>query len=432
MNLIELEDRGFYEPGFLHLRVNTNKSLSDLTELYNTDRSLFSTFLHEYIHFLQEVTTTSGLTNAAFYINTIKEVNHTVINDGKTEFEVPFKFNNDNNTLAQIELKLAYIGEKHDANYARYDGFIEEVREIIDCDGKILNVRQYKVYYYDSSRNPHNFYFGQTCLKEYVAHSIQTKFFSEIQHPDVPYAIAGLILDHECPSLGSNSDFYIVLCDACLMSYHPAQLFFNTIQRIKEDNFIPKTAKELYDYTLNLNFDDNGTLHDPESMFDIAKDTVIGHLENALQAEYFLSNLNWIKHILDMGAKLRKGNPLYMMEILNVDGNLSTLFFQIFRKLGTPYFTNDLYDGGIVPPEDILKHPDQPYQLLAFREILNTFQGQQNCGLYDLCNKPESDVETDNNCKAAPWKRATYERLCPYGQMWKSWALTNEIPVKKK
>lgn len=359
----------------------------NLNELHKTDRPLFSTFLHEYIHFLQEVTTTSGLTNAAFYINIIKDVNYSIINDGKSEFEVPFEFTNEYNTLSQFELRLAYIGEPHDAVYARYDGYLEEEKKIIDRDGNILNVKQYKVFYYDSGRNPRNFYFGLTCLKEFVAHTIQTKFYPGIQHPDIPYTIAGLVLDQECPSLGNNIDYYLALCDACLMCYHPAQLFFNTVERIKKDNYTPNNAKELYDYTLNLKFGGNGIEYTPDNLFDTAKSMVIDHFENALQAPIFHSNLNWIKHILEHGSLLRKESPIYMTEILTEDGNLSDLFFFIFRKLGTPYFTNELEDGGLIPPRDIAEHPYQPYQLLVFKEILNIFRGQQSCSLYKLCNK---------------------------------------------
>ena len=432
MNLREFESRGFYEPGFLHIRINTDKSLKNLNDLQATDKSLFSTFLHEYIHFLQEVTTTTGLTYASFYINTIKDINQNIINDGKNEFKVPFEFNNEYNTLTQIELRKTYQGETPDVTYAKYDYYIEEVKQIKDREKNVINIKQFKVFYYDSGRKYKNFYFGTTCLKEFPAHFIQTNFCPEIQHPDIPYVIAELILDKECPSLSKNKDFYLTICDACLMSFHPAQIFFNTIERIKNNNFIPKTAEEVYYYTLDLKFNGNGEIYSPDELFEESKKIVIDHFENALQANIFSTNLNWIKHILDEASTLRKDNPTYMTKILSKDGKLSTLFYSIFDKLGTPYFSNNLDDGGLIPPKNLADLPHQPYQLLVFKEILNIYKGEQNCSLYNLCNKPESQVITNEFCQIAPWERAKGEQLCPFGQLWKTWALTNEVPIKKE
>jgi hypothetical protein len=102
MNTKELEKLGFYEPGFLHLRVNTDYDISDLNDLYRnkSTQKYFSTFLHEYIHFLQDVTTPSGLMSASFYIDFIKDVNWTIRNDGKPEFHVPVEISNENNIEA--------------------------------------------------------------------------------------------------------------------------------------------------------------------------------------------------------------------------------------------------------------------------------------------------------------------------------------------
>ncbi len=231
--------------------------------------------------------------------------------------------------------------------------------------------------------------------------------------------------------MSSNKDYYLAICDACLMSYHPSQMFFNTIERIKKDNLKPKTIQEVYDYTLDLKFGGNGKLYSPDQLFQESKKIVFDHFENALQAEIFSTNLNWIKHILEEASTLRTTNPNYITQILNENGELSSVFYSIFEKLGTPYFTNNLDDGGLIPPKNLSEHPHQPYQLLVFKEILNIFNGAQNCMLYNLCNKPESQTITNELCNISPWKRATDKQLCPFGQLWRTWALTNEIPIRK-
>jgi len=74
MNELPLDTLGYYEPGFLHLKVNINEDITDLNKLiWNpAKKSLFSTIFHEYIHFLQEVTSTYGLMNCIIYIDFVK------------------------------------------------------------------------------------------------------------------------------------------------------------------------------------------------------------------------------------------------------------------------------------------------------------------------------------------------------------------------
>lgn len=51
---------GFYMPSLFHLHVHTKKFFKNL---WKWDDETFCTFLHEYIHFLQDVSTVSGLHN---------------------------------------------------------------------------------------------------------------------------------------------------------------------------------------------------------------------------------------------------------------------------------------------------------------------------------------------------------------------------------
>lgn len=430
MTISEFETRGFYEPGLLHLRINTDKSLDNLNELMDSDRELFSTFLHEYLHFLQEVTTTNGLTHTAFYINTLKALNYNVINDGKEEFEVPFVIDNNFNTLSQIEVRFTCIGDVPNENYAKYDGYIQDMQKI-DDHGTIINVPKYKVYFYDQDRQLKNFYFGSTCLKEFVAHCIQSQFYPDVDHPDLPYKIAELILDKECPTLASNLQYYLALCDACLIGYHPAQLFFEAIERIKAENYTPKTPEDIYEYVLNVKFGRNSAQFTPLQLFQAQKKDVIDHLENALQIAEFSTNLDWIKHILSEASDLRFNNPTFMTKIIDQNGNLTETFHKITKALGTPYFTNNKELGGMIMPENLAEPPKQPYQLLAFKQILNIYNGKQNCSLYNLCSHSKSKVTVDENCKVSPWKRAKDQQLCPLAQLWRTWGLTDQIPVKR-
>ena len=111
----EFDILGWYDLGFLHLRVNTAEEIYNLDSLYKSSDpkkvELLSTFLHEYIHFLQEITTISGVhllgLNIDFLKNVISEVRH----DGQATFKVPFVYSNKYNAIANQELIKIYKGD---------------------------------------------------------------------------------------------------------------------------------------------------------------------------------------------------------------------------------------------------------------------------------------------------------------------------------
>ena len=430
----EFETLGFYEPGFLHLRVNTNTDISDLNKLASNKKmkKYFSTFLHEYIHFLQDVTTTSGLMAAKFYIEFIKDINSKILHDKKAEFKVPVKITNTNNIEANLKLREIYRGDTRGSTLLKYNRYSIEYPTIKDKNNKIIKPPKYIVHYYDLiTRESKSLHFGFACLKEYMAHAIQKKYIPETEHKDIPYQIAEQIIATEYPDFGNDSMLFVALCDASLMSFHPAQMFFNLIERMKKESFIPKSAIDIYKFSFkDLSFKGEIGTETVESLFEkIVKQTDTNFFD-ALQSAPFLPNYNWLKHILIEAKKLRLSNPSFITELVTEKGKLSQQFYEIFSNIGSPFFTNKTNIGGFVPPNELKEKMLQPYQLLVFKQIINIFNGHQNCSLYDFCKtRPDTDI-TNNLCKTAPWKRANEKVLCPFAQLWRTWGLTNKVPIK--
>lgn len=428
----EYETLGFYEPGFLHLRINTDSDISDLNKLFksNQTKKLSSTFLHEYIHFLQEVTSTNGLINGNFYIDFIKDINWKIRANSNKKFKVPVKIDNEFNTKAKIELNEVYRGNHKLTSYVKYDYYEKESTEIIDKDGKSIKPTKYKIHYTDiQTREKKHFYFGHTCLKEQIAHSIQNAY-TKTEHPDIPYQIAEQILNIEYPSFGgTNYKFIVALCDSSLMSFHPAQMFFNTIERMKKENFIPKNCKEIYDFAFNeLNLIGDMGEFTADSLFEKVIENSIEQYHNALQSPIFSEIYDWLKHILIQAKKLRLENPDFLCNLLDSKGNLSSDFYDIFRKLGSPFYTNNKNEGGFVPPTELINSHSRPFLLLVFKEILRVYSGHKSCSMIDFCRlSPEKDM-VNENCIKSPWNKVNESDLCPFAQMWKTWGLTEKKP----
>lgn len=429
----ELETLGYYEPGFLHLRVNTNEDISNLNLLIqNPDhKKLFSTFLHEYIHFLQDVSTTSGLLNANFYIDYIKEVNWEIINDGKSDFQVPYTPNNKNNIEANLLLRELYRGKTDGSNLAKYSHYEIEETSIFDKNGKEIKPPKYFVHYHDvRNYKLKKLHFGFACLKEYVAHFIQKKFLPETNHSDVPYVIAEQIVVSELPELEENKILIVALCDASLMCFHPAQMFFNTIERMKKEKFIPKNTREVYDFAFQgLQFKGELGIKNVDSLHDGLLKKVESQYFDTLESKIFQSNYKWLSYILNKARDMRRNKVDFMCKLVSDENQLTDNFFDVFHNLGTPFFTNTSENGGYVPPRGYSSLPHQPYQLLVFKQIIAIYNGSKCCSLYGFCKKSHDKNLINEHCKTAPWKKAVEANLCPVAQLWKTWGLTNETPV---
>lgn len=107
---IKLETtRGYYNPSFLKLTVNADCDLSNLNLL---NKAHFSTFYHEYIHFLQDLTTTFGVTNAAIIANRLMFYNEQFRNspDQFVKVKIPLIDQNGANSKLNAELQNLYQG----------------------------------------------------------------------------------------------------------------------------------------------------------------------------------------------------------------------------------------------------------------------------------------------------------------------------------
>jgi len=425
------ESNGGYDLGFFYVLINTTEDLSNLNDyLFSDDPKkikILSTFLHEYIHFLQEITTTSGVYIIGRYIDLIKEVNFEVRKDGNPTFSVPYRYSNKYNAQANITLAKIYRGSRETFDYAKYDYYKKHKERITDKDGWKKYPDRYAIYFYTADRQLKSVDFGYSCLKEYVTHTIQKKFFPDIEHDDIPYTIVEQIVGKECPSFGLDPLHLVSLCDACLMVYHPAELFFYILEEMKKVDFVPKSNKDVYDFVYNS----RPFRERPNFLFRLYEHSNSfskSQLSDALATPIFQANRDWVCYILDQAKGLRFTDPTFMTGLVDGPGKLSVKFLEIVRKLGTPFFTNANMKGGFIPPDSrYINLPGvEPYQLLVFKQFYRIYGGSKECGLYEFCNQRPGITNAD--CKSAPWRRALDADQCPLGRLWSTWGMTGFEP----
>lgn len=405
--------RGRYIPSCFTLKVYADCELDDLNKLQPQH---LSTFFHEYIHFLQDITTTFGLINTSIISNRIRYFNKEFINHPETTVIMPLPLHNHSSTEINCELQNIYLGTGNSKKHRDRKPTIEGVRLIDTTKNHIQEV----IVDYSFSGSNSQFRFGALCLLENMAHIIQCKFYPEVKHPDIPYRTAELIAKFIYPNIGDNFDKVFALCDACLMTFHPGEAFFKILNEMKKDSW-SGSAKDIYDYTLDKII----TLYGVNSydLFNEKSDETSSFLQGYFTTSYFDEEKKWIKTVLEQAKSTRLSNPSFLLDLLYSSTLSSKEFVDLLANIGTPLMMNYNDDGWFKPPKNYSSSNIQPHRLAAIYEIFSLFEeGKKKCDLKIYCSCRQN-ISVDERCINAPWTRYDKKDTCAYMQLWVTWGL---------
>lgn len=235
---------GFYSPSFLRMHIGTNKNLQDLNILNDNDAS---TYLHEYIHFIQDITTAYGLQNICRIVDYMKYVNNHVRGLPKGNFRVPIMpdASDTSNVYTNYQLNKIYegSGDDDDANFTRHSCCSKTV--VINSINK--GVRFIKVQYETASKEKKLFEFGALCIVESMAWIIESECYpSASLPPDLPYKSAEKLVKLIFPEFGQERLNVLALCDASLKAFHPGEFFYKTLLHINDNKLRVCAPEDVY------------------------------------------------------------------------------------------------------------------------------------------------------------------------------------------
>lgn len=387
------------------------------------------TFLHEYIHFLQDVSTTHGLLNIIHYIEFLKNANKQTRESTNSDFMIPVVISNDYNWNTNKDLKRIYLGDSTKTSQrVDYSGYRFETKSVQKGDGEILSVQKWWVDYHDcGAQVQDSVHFGSIHLKEFMAHAVQEQFDSSTTHGDIPYCLVRTLVEKEAPVLANDINLVIALCDASLMNYHPVDLFFETIRRIQASpDWRPDSIESVYEFTFHGLKPEGHNGFD--SLSEATANLAVGHFRDALKADIYKSTVQWFEEIVSQAKAARLGRRGFFSRLIESEGVVSKEFKAVFASLGVPFTTNACARGYFIPPAKLERLDIQPYYPKAFEAVIRTYCGDHRCSLVDVCAADSGKDITDKNCTCQPWVRVNQSQLCPYAQMWKIWGLVGKIP----
>lgn len=421
---------GSYMPAFYTMNLSFSFPSGTLAHERLDERNL-SIFTHEYIHFMQDLSTYAGLNNAYVYSECVHGLVTNMYKKPKGHFEIPVAIPDNYcnielnklvnsvsmGTISEIdEFFLTHIKKSY-TRVPYSNPFVKQLTNI-----ELIPAKGEKVV------------FGSRAIMESMAYHMETIISKgSLAAQDYPYHAAEIVVDKIFPEFGQDKLRIIALCDMSLQFSEAGKIFVHTLQTFKQDNFLPDNANEIVDYFYSTPCIQMGE-HRKMEYGLLNMGLMVGErMKLYLNDKRFNAFHNVIHTLIGFGMKERLNNRYFMLDIVRNGYILDNpLMRRYIRMIGTPIIVDSNEDYWIVPP---VGWSTENYRIEYFPAIEQVYKclgkGQDICEMYNWCEKSEKTQE-DERCISEPWTRCRDLYLCPYAMLWKHWNLSDYIPCKRE
>lgn len=239
--------RGYYRTGCFHIYLAGSFD-KDLAKMSQED---LGTFLHEYVHFLQNISTPYGIFEAVALNEACVEAFVDI--QPKTEIELPY----DAPQCELLKERMVWVNAMNGQRVKSADSLIQVDNKKDILMGRMnhsfngRNARMIALEFTDKQGKTHHRIVGATDIKEAMAAAYQSLIAPNVQHPDIPYNLLRMFCQQSFPTVGNDVKKFICLCYTSLFSMEPAFHFMNLCYQAEAD--MDKTGFQFFDEYMKSN-----------------------------------------------------------------------------------------------------------------------------------------------------------------------------------
>ncbi len=407
---------GEYVPGFF--KISINKELFEGISWNDFDNEEKATLVHEYIHFLQDISTTRGI-NYFLYVSKILQLNFAKAYEQIDDFILlPFDFEKigERDAYVASELQEFYTGNSEYKKVHHIDSICREEEDLINDivrDEKLFAINVF----YDNKENP--YVLGNAAIAESMAYLIETYKFGGLRRKkEFPYNICEMICEKECSLLYENKALLVAVCELSLMHYHSGDMFWHILAEINQHNLVISQISEFEKYFLEKTYflyqDMNEEYEEIKNTLDFLYPVKIPMLLNINKSIY---------SFLQKGFDYRKKNKLFISKIMESNAVVEIVHLWM-HSFGMPIICDK--------NNEIFASADLAVMVAPFA-LYNFFMKRKgnNCDIASICISQGNKNYDSNICTICPWKQAEKDELCLFGMYWHMYSLTGKN-VKRK
>ncbi len=398
---------GSYATSYFFMKIETHDDLESL--LSNHDQ----TFVHEYIHFLQDLLLSYNIRINIGQIHRFNLVASMASSEGIIR---PF-----NQWGIDAELVEHQVADTW--GQIRHLEGDELTIERIDSTSWVVPATGARVFKHTATLSSGEPYvIGANDMLEYIAHKIESKHW-QTSAPAFPYRTIDKVLDHlnlsEMPD-----DCRIALVEFCLHNDHPfnqLMVALNTIFVGEHRNLL--LDSERIDSVLEgITWHPNGV---PSETISTKSSRRLNQLIEELRKRYRENNFEsvalWVEDVTNVIKRDFHG-ALFFSKLYRLDElEFKTKISDILKTFGMPLVFNQSDEAVSILPEKY--EPSQFFQFYAAQKLLEFVSHTGNtCPLISVCEARNPDL-IDDNCYNNAIARGLDEYLCPFGQLIRTYDL---------
>lgn len=358
---------GYYLPSFFY--IYTEDSI-DFQNFESNTAEIKGTFIHEYCHYIQDVSTTYGYTNAIYVLQELIK---------KTSRE---------------DKALEDILKSNRRCYSLCNGDK-------DVDATIWYINSIKI------QTDEDF--------EYVL--IQYNGRDEF-----PYNVCEKICKYEYQEFSKNKMWIMALCELALLEMAGGVFFVKALRLMKEKQFIPCNVQDIEKF-INNNFSIG---------FRAKRDTIEMLLENLYPnavTDFYPIKI-WILSRFEIGNIFREKCKCFISAALSREdlGVRFALWQQIMNQFGAPNVVTgngELVHGAYWKGNQIdLEYILAPMAINQLLDHTGTYK-KDTCPLHKICCHSTEESYYSEICKSDPRMKIKETSLCPIGFFWKIYDIEN-------
>lgn len=414
---------GFYDPSTFYMHVdidNQGKQVLDINGLTLTDRS---TFFHEFIHFLQDISTFAGLNNNLVRSDFLSYAAHEIYNNLTISLPIPPPATG--NVAINLEFNDVIRGDYDITDDNSIIVGINSGTKILTVPGAPNNgdVPVALLTLQDTMGRQFEYNFGYAAIMESMAFLMEQFVYAGhyAPSPEYPYNVATKIVESKSSLFSGKPLSLIALCDISLMSNYPGCCFLEFLDELDKRGI--DNPHDIYDwFYANHSQFISGFYTNQKCLISVVENALHGYfIADPRNTEYIKIN-DWIQITLTRARNVRSNSPYYFIDNIALgEAGMN----QMYEDFGTPLISDMrhnfyLYNKNIadVPLGHFLSI-EQLFNLLADKQI----ECRPSCF---LC--ASSGINVDRRCCTNPWSRWTDAKLCPFAFMWKSKKLNAYTP----
>jgi hypothetical protein len=386
------ELRGFYKPSFFHIYLKGDYN-EDFGALSKKDKG---TFIHEYIHYIQNIATYWGLfCSITRYQELINFKSHIIHSE---KLEIPLKM--DYGAILKCNIRrvicgkgLSFFNEKKSWNINRSLDIVIE-KDHSDTGQDVV----YLIIAFDDDRRE-KISLGAHIIKESMAAMYQGLIDTSTVHDDVPYNLVKVLCEQHFPNISNDIEKLICICHTSLFSTSPGYELMSLLNKANKDLKLDGLGI-FRDYVNNSSILASGKRYNMFEYFDILISNFRKYLATNLNAE-----LDYIDEVLN---RISLKNDVPFLTILYDQNKLSTENINnLVGYFGIPYIQT-LNNGFYYPKstrEDVDSEESTDVIELIAQDTMFSYMTNparhKICPLYYMCGQSEYNK---NECFDTPWK----------------------------